>query len=798
MPTLRHRPPLVAAAIRLARRLRDFFSAYDADEADARRFRARQLEALLRLTPLAMGINLMNALVIDLALWSQASHALLLVWSITIAVMAVLGLRGWWQSRGRRERNCASKRAVRHAAVQAGLLGTLWGALPLLFFADLDSSAQFCIGIVMTGMICAGGFALSSVPGAATAYVVTIGLGAGWALFDSGLPQANGLSLLLLGYTGIVIHSVWNVAKTLGARLVAEATAERQNEVIGLLLKDFEDHASDLLWELDARGRFVHVSPKLSQILGVPADRLARIRAWAVLRRRMPEDDAGITQWAALRSQLTAYRPFRDLHVSLSAEAGRSWWALSARPLFDDQGHNTGWRGVATDITEKHIAHRRLSWLANNDSLTGLVNRHQFRELLQTLLHASTPGQAPLAVVCFDLDEFKHINDSRGHAVGDRLLATFGQRLLSLARRTDTVARLGGDEFAMLLRGSSGVDEVRALLDRVLMTLNEPCDVSGQTETLRASIGVAMAPTDGLDVDTLLNNADLALYSAKRAGGNRYCFFHASLADVSRRRAAVAEALRGAIERGEFRLEYQPQMLASDQQICGFEALLRWNHPEFGEVAPDEFVPIAEAAGMMHDIGDWVLRTACDEAVRWPRQIGISINVSATQLTAPGFVDRIANAALALRPGRVELEVTESALIDDGEAAVAALRSLRALGFRTALDDFGTGYSALGYLRKFPFDTLKIDRSFVRDLSRDGEAQVIVETILAMARALRMRTIAEGVEHPVEAAMLRDRGCSAFQGFLMSRPLPAADVAAFLANWRAIEIVIDEEIVSIA
>jgi diguanylate cyclase (GGDEF)-like protein len=516
-----------------------------------------------------------------------------------------------------------------------------------------------------------------------------------------------------------------------------------------------------------------------------------------VLRRRMPEDDNGVMQWAALTSHLEDHRAFRDLHVSLISDGGRSWWALSARPLFDEIGTVTGWRGVATDITDKQLAYRRLSWLANNDSLTGLVNRHQFRELLQTLLEG--PGaSAPLAVVCFDLDDFKRINDSRGHAAGDRLLATFGQRLLSVARRSDTVARLGGDEFALVLRGSTGEEEVRGLLDRILQALNEPVEVLGQTEYLRASIGVAIAPDDGNDVDTLLNHADLALYSAKEAGGNRYCFFHASLADISRRRLALTDALRGAVERGEFRLEYQPQISAGDQAICGFEALLRWRHHEHGEVSPSEFVPIAEAAGMMHDIGDWVLRTACHEAALWPRDVTVSVNVSATQLTGDGFVARVAQAAHALRPARVELEVTESALIADGDAAVAALRQLRALGFRTALDDFGTGYSALSYLRRFPFDTMKIDRSFVRDLSRDGEAQVIVETILAMARALRMRTIAEGVEHPIEAAMLRQRGCSAFQGFLVSRPMPAREVIDFLHGWQALDIEEDDDAATVA
>jgi diguanylate cyclase (GGDEF)-like protein/PAS domain S-box-containing protein len=519
MPHARPSIALVAASDRIVGRLRRYFSAYEAQESDAKRFRARQLQALLQLTPMAMCINVLNAAVVTTSIWAQGHHAVLVAWNAAIVGMAALGLRGWRHSRQQGERSTASRRAMRHAAWQAGVLGATWGILPAILLPSLDSAAQFKVGLVSTAMICAGGFALASVPVAGTAYVAAIGVGSVWALWFSGIHQAHLFSVLLLAYCGIVIVSVWSAARTLGARLVAEACAERQNEVIGLLLKDFEEHASDLLWELDTHGRFVHVSPRLAQVLGVEARMLARARAWTVLHRLMPDDDAGMKQWAALSSHLDDERSFRDLHVSLVSGADRSWWAISARPLFDERGMITGWRGVATDITEKHVAYRRLSWLANNDSLTGLVNRHQFRELLQTLL--SGPGAPPLAVLCCDLDDFKRINDSRGHAAGDRLLATFGQRLLSLARRTDTVARLGGDEFAMVLRGSTTEEEVRALLERVFVVLNEPCDVLGQTEHLRASIGVALAPQHGEDVDTLLNHADLALYAAKEAGGNR-------------------------------------------------------------------------------------------------------------------------------------------------------------------------------------------------------------------------------------------------------------------------------------
>ncbi|MCW5644845.1 MAG: EAL domain-containing protein [Rhodoferax sp.] len=768
--------------------LATLFRAYEADEVDAARFRARQIQAILRLTPLAMLINFLNVLVVAFALWSEpVNRSILLGWAVTVTALSVLGFRGWLRARSRPEHKTASRRAMRHGVFQAAMLGLAWGALPLLFQADLHSTAQFYVGMVTVGMVCAGGFALSSMPAAGTAYVVCLGSAAAWALFSSGLEQSRGFAGLLLVYSVVVVYSVWSHAKSFGARLVAEARAERQNEVISLLLKDFEDHTSDLLWELDRSGRFVHVSSRLAHVVGVPGERLARLHGLALLRRWMPRDEQGVQQWKQLQTHLRNQRAFRDQHLSLLTRRGRSWWALSARPLVDENGNTLGWRGVAADITDKQVAHMRLSWLANNDSLTGLVNRRQFREMLETLLQSPAQGDNAFAVVVFDLDDFKQINDGRGHAAGDHALSQFGQRLLAVSRRSDTVARLGGDEFAMVLRGAIEQQEVRTMLDRLLQALNGSDPQAADAENLPASMGVAFAPGDGKDVDTLLNHADLALYAAKHAGGNQYRFFEPSLADGNRRRAALAQALRGAIERDELRLAFQPQVTTSDQRICGFEALLRWHHAEYGDVSPSEFVPIAETAGLMHAIGDWVLHKACEEAALWREDINVSINISAAQLTAPDFVARVQSAASGIASGRVELEVTESVLIDDGDTAVASLRRLRALGFRTALDDFGTGYSALGYLRQFPFDTLKIDRSFVRDLYTDHEAQVLVETIVAMARALGMATVAEGVEDVRQASMLAEHGCGCLQGYLISRPMPAHAVAAFIHDWQGID-----------
>ncbi|MBL8474512.1 MAG: EAL domain-containing protein [Methyloversatilis sp.] len=768
---------------RVMRAAREFFRAYDVDEATAARFRARQIEALLRFTPLAMVINVVNAIVVSVTIWAEGAHVFLVTWSLVISMLAAIGLHGWLKSRQQPARCSASRRAVRHVVVQAGVLALAWAVMPIALYGVSDPELRLFVAMVTTGMICAGGFALSSVPWASTTYVVILGSGTAIAIAMAEHNHSGSLALLLLIYSVIVIYCAWVAARTLGARLTAEARADRQNEVIGLLLRDFENHASDLLWELDADWQFVHVSPRLEAALAVGTADPGRRHAVALLKPMAIRSKEALSAWKALRKKFARRAPFRDVLLPVSNASGQRFWSLSARPLLDDRGRLTGWRGVAADVTENQIINRRLSWLAHNDALTGLVNRTQFREGLESHLSMPSGMMPPVAVICLDLDGFKGVNDTLGHAAGDLFLQSFGQRLLSNTRSSDTVARLGGDEFAIMLRGVAGPQEVRMQLDRLLESLKTPCDVNGQMLTLRSSIGVAMAPADGSDADTLLKRADVALYAAKQAGGSRYCFYDASMVEVAIRRMEIQSALQGAVERGELRLVFQPQVSLDTWVISGFEALLRWRHPERGDISPAEFIPVAEACGLMPGIGEWVLNEACRQAAAWPKDVMVSINVSAVQLGLSDFIDQVRAATAGLGAGRVELEITESVLMENTDEAVATLNILRAEGIHIALDDFGTGYSALSYIKRFQFDTLKIDRSFVRDLASDSDAQVLVETILAMSAALKMTAVAEGVESVDEARLLRSRGCALMQGFLVSRPVEGAEVARFMASW---------------
>lgn len=780
-PTTSYRPvPTSAPVLAPMDRLCVLFEPYKASEPDAAHFRARQIATVVRLTPVATVINVLNALVLGVALHGTGYDTFLYAWTALVSLASLVGLRGWWNGRTR-PRATASRRAVRRAVAHAAILGGLWGLLPLVFFARVGASEQFVIGMVISGMMCAGAFALASLPMAGTLWTLAIGIPAVLSLLFSGEPLYRTLVVMLIAYMAIVVIGVWNAARMLGARLMAEARADHQHEVIGLLLRDFEDQASDLLWELDQHGHFAHASRRLMRQFHVDESQLASQTALELIDARIPDTTEARACWSRIRQHLATGTAFRDLLLPVQSTNGVRWWSLSARPLQDSDGTAVGWRGVASDQTEQHLAHRRLAWLAHNDALTGLVNRTTFRDRLQELL--ADGYVKPFAVVYIDLDGFKQINDELGHSAGDALLQTFGNRLLAGARREDTVARLGGDEFALLLRHLDSEAETHAVLGRFLDTLAEPCELAQRRVPLRASFGVALAPRDGTDIDTLMRNADLALYTAKHQGGSGYCVYRPELSEHGRRRSLLESALHLALERAEFRLVYQPQIRADGWQLCGFEALLRWNHPEYGEVSPSEFVPIAESMGLMPRLGQWVLEEACREAATWPSHLSISVNVSALQLRDAQFLSSVLLATAPIAAPRVELEVTESALLDDITGAVATLQQLRRHGYRVALDDFGTGYSALSYLRRFPFDVLKIDRSFVRDLIADREALVIVDTILAMSRALKMTTVAEGVESTEEAEMLRTRGCTVLQGFLVSEPLPGTAVLPFVSSW---------------
>ena len=445
-----------------------------------------------------------------------------------------------------------------------------------------------------------------------------------------------------------------------------------------------------------------------------------------------------------------------------------------------------GWLATHEDITERRRAEERITHLAHYDALTDLPNRTLFHERLKRELAEATLDRQ-VAVLYIDIDEFKSVNDSLGHMIGDALLKSVAASLAGCVRKSDFVARLGGDEFAIVQTDVSNTDDVMMLVGRIFEAIRSPYQCLGHQVTTDASIGIAMAPRDGADIDRILKNADLAMYAAKAAGRRTYRFFETEMEAEVRARRSLEIDLRQALVDGGFEVHYQPCVGLQSGEITGCEALVRWRHPQRGMISPAEFIPLAEDTGLINQLGEWVLNTACKEAANWPGDIRLAVNVSPIQFRSGTLALKVmaALAGSGLAPGRLELEITEAVLIRDDEAALAVLHDLRAIGVRIALDDFGTGYSSLSYLQRFPFDKIKIDRCFITDIAEPGGSSSIVQAVVTIAADRHMTTTAEGVETAEQRDLLRDLGCSEMQGYLFSPPKPAGDIRPMLMGDRS-------------
>ncbi len=442
-----------------------------------------------------------------------------------------------------------------------------------------------------------------------------------------------------------------------------------------------------------------------------------------------------------------------------------------------------GWVATHEDVTERRQAEMRIAHMARHDALTDLPNRVLLRERLGEALAHVERGQR-LAVLYLDLDLFKNVNDSLGHPTGDELLRIVADRLRGCVGETDTISRVGGDEFFIIQTDVGGASDAERLARRVAEAIRAPYDLHGHSIVIDASIGIALAPTDGSDANELLKNADMALYGAKADGRGVYRFFEPNMDARMKERRALEVALRRAFENGEFELYYQPVLNLDRDEVRCCEALLRWHHPERGMVSPVEFIPVAEEIGLIVALGEWVIRWACEDAAKWPDDICVAVNLSPTQLTSKGLLPAVLGALASSRlpPHRLELEITEAVLMQNSEVTLRTLHQLRELGIRISMDDFGTGYSSLSYLRSFPFDKIKIDRCFIKGLGDSSEADAIVHAVAGLAESLGMTTTAEGVETRRQLDLVRDLGCTDVQGFFYSPPVPVRELTKILAE----------------
>jgi diguanylate cyclase (GGDEF)-like protein/PAS domain S-box-containing protein len=529
-------------------------------------------------------------------------------------------------------------------------------------------------------------------------------------------------------------------------------------------------------WVADPDGQVVAISPRWGNLVGMtPEEPLGS--GW--LAAVHPDDVPALkTAWT---HSLTSGEPL-DAEFRLRLRDGTArWFRTRAAARRNENGRVVRWYGTDEDIHERKLAEQQISFMAYHDPLTELPNRRRFHQQLEQALADLRRGEH-LALHLVDLDHFKGVNDTLGHAAGDMLLRQAADRLRSCIQDGNLVARLGGDEFALIQTGAVGADDAAALADHVLGVLEEDYRIDDQRTFAGASIGIALVSGQGAAPDDVVRNADIALGRAKAEGRATFRFFEPAMDEAVRRRQELKAGLRSALDRGELELHFQPLIGIRTGEVTCFEALLRWRHPVQGMIPPAEFIPVAEETGLIMQLGEWALRTACHEASRWPSSVRVAVNLSPIQFRDPGLLQTVRStlAASGLAAGRLELEITESVLLRDDEANIAVLRELSGLGVRIVLDDFGTGFSSLGYLLRFPFHKIKIDRSFVTGLPERREAKAIIRAVVSMSRSLGISAAAEGVETNAQLDALRRLGCNDAQGYLFNRPVPQADVLALI------------------
>jgi diguanylate cyclase (GGDEF)-like protein len=531
---------------------------------------------------------------------------------------------------------------------------------------------------------------------------------------------------------------------------------------------------------VDAEQKLIVCNAKYRDMYGLAPDEVRPGTALAQIESRRAAIGSGAI---ASPEQAAVAAQSRQEYSAFTQELmdGR-FIAVSLRPMADG-----GWVAVHEDITERRRAEAEISHLARHDLLTDLPNRVQFRERLEEIFAKPESGQG-CAVLCLDLDQFKTVNDTFGHAIGDALLKEVAARLRSAVPSPDILARIGGDEFALVQTAVTRPEQCGDLASRIIEGVGRPYEIDGRSVTIGISVGIAIAPQDGSDPEQLLKNATMALYLAKGEGRGTHRFFEREMDRRLQARRALEIDLRSAIAKGEFELYYQPIVRLSDGQVSAFEALARWNHPQRGQIPPLQFISLAEELGLIVPLGEWVLRTACAQAAKWSEPVGVSVNLSAVQFKSPNLVQVVLNAlaASALPPSRLDLEITESVLLQDEANTLATLHRLRNLGVRVSMDDFGTGYSSLAYLRSFPFDKIKIDRSFVRDMPERADSRAIIRAVTSLAVSLKIGTVIEGIETEEQLAMAKAEGCDEAQGFLFSKPMPEREVAEFLLKPRRV------------
>ena len=722
----------------------------------------KQLTEHRKIVRSAVIANLVNAAII-LTLFSQGvSISALVLWCTVFAIATADRLR---------LRNISSDptlsseqmlRTKRRITINAVIYAHVWGVGVAFLLPSSSPDQLMLLAVIGAGKMSAGVMSYRHLPEASRAWTIIIATCLSTGLLFMGGKESYLAICLLATFAMILLLSGRQNFASFADEVFAQNQLSEAAETVKLLLNDFEEQSSNWLFSVDRKGFLLDVCDRFAEA----AHRSVEDLNGALLVSLLDDEE----DRRMLANNISQGVSFPAIMVAVTVNGKKHWWKISGRATKDGAEQlGVAMRGVISDITAQKSAEEKVRYMAHFDGLTDLPNRRYFSEALNRTIHRAQPGDK-IALLLFDLDHFKAINDTLGHPIGDKFLTMVSRRLENIARSDDTLARIGGDEFALLLSGERA-EFAEDIANMIVDAASKPFLIDDHNVVSSASVGLAQWTNDIVEPDILVRYADLALYSAKGAGRNRVAIFEMEMDVVAEERRNLELDLRASLAEQEMRLHYQPLVDLKTLRKTGFEALLRWEHPQRGVVMPNEFISVAEETGLIVQLGEWVVRQALEDATQWDESLSVAVNLSPSQMRSTSLVPTIVNALAqtGIAPERLDLEITESILMQDSDVNIRTLHSLRDLGVRISLDDFGTGYSSLNYLRSFPFDKIKIDRCFVDDIDSRDDCKAIIKSVISLAGNLGMKTTAEGVERQEQVDALRILGCDQVQGYLYGK-----------------------------
>ncbi len=755
-------------------------------------YRKRQFDAVLEILPLSSIGNQTISLLIAWLFWGYTETWIMISWVSALWAIGIINILWWFSFQNSQKNQPVSIFKTWVLTIDLNIAAFLYVTMTIYLFGLLDGQNKLIITGILAAFLATGTWLFASLPKAGIAWVIIISVG---TMIGISIWHFTNYYLLvpMMGFYLIILTStVLLTSRGFLKNLKAETEIEKQREVVNLLLHDFEENANDWLWEISQDGKLVHVPHRIIEITQKFQSEIQEIPFLNIISSLQDRSDIeSEAMLEKLAKQFDKEKPFSNQILPVIIKDQKRWWSITANPSFDLRGNLLGWRGVGSDVTSERSRELDMWNLANFDGLTKLANRNNFQNQLQKYF-LNEKQVKPCTLFILDLDNFKTVNDSLGHSVGDDLLQEVAKRVTNILPDNYLFSRLGGDEFSILCPGNLSETKINKLQIHIQTELAKPWSEGGFRIEIRASLGVAFAPKDAKSASLLMKSSDLALYAAKAAGRSTIKIFNSAMDDDARHKFTMLSDIKSGISKGEFIIHYQPQINLATNKIGGFEALIRWIHPTKGMVRPDEFIPLAEESGLIIPLGKYVMEQACLDAAEWPNDMRLSVNVSAIQFVNDDIIkvvnDALENSGLPIH--QLELELTETALLEEGETVIKVLKKLRAMGIRIALDDFGTGYSSLSYLQQLPIDKLKIDRAFVCTLGdKDNEksALAVVDTIVKLAKAFNLETTAEGIETKFECSILKQIDCTYGQGYFYAKPFNAKETQAFIAKCQSAE-----------